>query len=282
VRFHNTGFTCAFDLKKFPFDRQHLAVRVTTMWDERRVQFLKSETEPVRSITEDSNLQDYRLTTARIVDQNTPWQSDLLCPCRSDPGTSTSLCRYNSAYLIHTVQRYPGYYLFNLYLPTFLISTFALSVFAFTADQFDGRSNIIVTVLLTVVAFKQSIKQQVPILPYITYVDRYILAGLGLVVVVAIETAALSAASICVAEPSRKPTLCSSDVLGKVAYYGFVDTADQICWGVDVGAWLIYNIFEAFMIFGANRSSSLMEQPGAPNNKSSTTVTAVKTEAKAA
>jgi len=261
VRFHSSTFNCAFNLRKFPFDRQHLAVRVSTMWDEKKVQFRRSETEAVRQAFTDCALQDYKLTQARLVDVNTPPHSEFRHAARSDPGTSTSGVRYSSAYCVQVVQRYPGYYLFNLYLPTFLISSFALSVFAFTVDQFDGRSNVIVTVLLTIVAFKQAMKQMIPTLQYVTYVDRYILAGLGLVILVAIETACLSAGAVCVATPARKPTLCGAEVLGSLEF-GFVDQADQICWAVDVGLWLVYNLIEGLLI--ANANANWTPEPPAP------------------
>jgi len=245
VRFHSAPFTCVFDLRKFPFDNQNLVVRVSSTWDEKTVQF-RRDNQPVREIFEDYNLQDYEPTSGLILDLNSQLKSHRY-HFRSDPGTSGSAVRYSSAYVIQRVRRYPGFYLFNLYLPTFLICSFAFCAFAFTPDDFASRASIIVTVLLTVVAFKQAIKQYIPQLPYQTSVDRYILAGLSVVVILAIEMASLAAAAVCVSSPSRKPTLCGASVLGSLEY-SFVDGADFICLVVTGGLWLFYQCLEGFLI----------------------------------
>jgi len=249
VRFHSTSFTCIFDLRRFPFDRQHLVVRVSSTWDEKKVQFRSSQTDTISSVIADYNIQDYQLAGTHIVDVTA---GGTRYATRSDPGSSTSGVRYNSIFLVQTVQRNPGFYMFNLYLPTFLIASFAFAVFAFVVDDFSGRSSIIVTVLLTVVAFKQGIKQYVPSLPYVTYGDRYILAGLGMVIIIAIETASLAAASLCVSGPQRRPTLCGATVLGSLKYAN-VDFADAVCWAADVGVWLGYHLVEAILIGRASR-----------------------------
>jgi len=202
----------------------------------------------MREAFDDCNLQDYQLVGGRVVDVTSPHaHSRGRYVARSDPHGSGTGARYNSIFFVQRVRRYPGFYLFNLYLPTFLICSFAFSAFAFLVDDFTDRSNIIVTVLLTVVAFKQAIKQYTPSLPYQTFVDRYILAGLSAVIILAIEMASLSAAAVCQATPSRKPTLCGPALLGSLDYK-YVDIGDFVAMVSTGGVWLLYQVFEFYEI----------------------------------
>jgi hypothetical protein len=252
IRFHSTTFTCVFDLRQFPFDQQSLVIRVCSTWDEKKVQFRANPVDPVLRSYGDYNLQDYELTTGHIVDVTSRDSRDHCYATRSDAGSSTSGSRYNSVFLIQVVSRNPGFYLLNLYLPTFLISSCVFSCFAFVVDEFGGRSAILVTLLLTVVAFKQVIGHHLPRLPYLTYLDRYVLAGLSLVVIVGILTASLAAAAVCVANPTRKPTLCGADLLGTLDHQ-YVDYGDFVCLVAASITWLCYQFFEMYMIFRARR-----------------------------
>jgi len=255
VRFHSTKFTCVFDLRNFPFDQQSLVIRVSSTWDEKKVQFRANPVDPVLQSYGDYNLQDYSLTTGRVVDVTSRDSRDDCYTTRSDAGSSTSGVRYNSAFLIQVVARNPGFYLLNLYLPTFLISSCSFACFAFVVDEFAGRSAILVTLLLTVVAFKQVIGQHLPRLPYLTYLDRYVLTGLSLVVIVGILTSSLAAASVCVDTPTRKPTLCGQVLLGTLDHQ-YVDYGDFICLVATSITWAFYQLFEVFMIFRARREDT--------------------------
>jgi hypothetical protein len=200
-------------------------------------------------------LSDYELAGGRVVDVESDDPKDDCYATRSNASGSTTGARYNSAFLIQKVSRNPAFYLINLYLPTFLICTSAFAAFAFIVDQFDGRSNILVTLLLTVVAFKQVIGNSLPRLPYLTYLDRYVLVGLWLVVSVGIIQSALAAAAVCVDTPQRKPTLCGAQLLGTLDHT-YVDQGDF--WSLVVAAviWAVYHCWELFMILRARQEDT--------------------------
>jgi len=141
--------------------------------------------------------------------------------------------------------------LLNLYLPTLLISSSAFIAFVFYVEDFDGRSSVLMTLLLTVVAFKQVIGQNLPRLPYITYLDRYALVSLALIVLIGVIAAALSTAAVCVDAPQRKPTLCT-DVLPTLDNQ-YIDHADYVCLVVVSIFWLVYQILELVLIIIARR-----------------------------
>jgi len=256
VRFQCGTFTCLFDLRKFPFDQQALFIRISSGWDERKVQFVTASTDAVKETYDDYNLMEYERIGNRIADVYSTDARDAKYLCRSDTSSSNSAVRYNSIFLIQNISRDPSFYLLNLYLPTLLISSSAFISFVFYVEDFNGRSSVLMTLLLTVVAFKQVIGQNLPRLPYITFLDRYALISLALIVLIGVIASALSTAAVCVDAPTRKPTLCT-EVLPSLDLQ-FVDHADYICLVVVSIIWLAYQFFELILIFQARR----IEQKG--------------------
>jgi len=252
VRFRCNKFSCQFNLRKFPFDQQALFIRISSQWDETKVQFLASTRDkPTRMAYDDYNLPDYSLVNSRIADVQSKEKWNKMYMCRSDVGSSNSGARYNSIFLIQSVLRHPEFYVLNLYLPTFLISSSGLIAFVFAVEDFNGRSTVLMTLLLTVVAFKQVITQNLPRLPYITYMDRYALVSLALIVLIGVIAAAESTAAVCVVAPERRPTL-SAAVLPTLNFE-FLDNSDNICLIVVSICWLFYQFIELGLIAAARR-----------------------------
>jgi len=251
VRFHCNVFTCQFDLRQFPFDQQQLFLRISSGWDETKVKFVMAKHDACRSSFDDYNLPDYFLTGNRIVDVHSTHPRDAPFLCRTDKSSSNSASRYNSIFLIQNVSRQPGYYILNLYVPAFLIASSGLISFVFNVEDFPDRSNVLMTLLLTVVAFRQVITQNLPRLPYLTYMDRYALVSLFLLVAIGVVSSALSTAAICVSEPMRRPTLCTA-VLPSLDYRS-LDYADYVSLVVIAVVWMVYQGIELFLICRARR-----------------------------
>jgi len=252
IRFRCNKFACRFDLWKFPFDQQSLFIRISSGWDESKVQFIISpRDEPCRQAFDDYNLPDYELVSSRIVDVNSENNRDRRYLCRSDTSSSNSGVRYNSVFLIQNVLRHPEYYVLNMYLPAFLISSSSLTAFVFAVEDFNGRATVLMTLLLTAVAFKQFIGQNLPRLPYVTYLDRYALMSLGLIVLIGIIAAALSTAAVCVQAPTRRPTLCTQ--LLPTLDFSTLDKVDNICLIVVSVLWGIYQMIEGLLIGRSRR-----------------------------
>jgi hypothetical protein len=221
------------------------------------VQFVQAKRDACRETFDDYNLMDYDLIGNRIADVYSTDCRDARYLCRSDTSSSNSAVRYNSIFLIQNVSRHPGFYVLNLYLPTLLISSSAFTAFVFYVEDFGGRSNVLMTLLLTVVAFKQVIGQNLPRLPYITYLDRYALVSLALIILIGVIASALSTAAVCVTAPERRPTLCTI-VFPHVIDHTGVDHADHVCLVVIAVGWMVYQILELFFIVKARR----IEQKG--------------------
>jgi len=252
IRFRCHKFACQFDLWEFPFDQQELLIRISSGWDESKVQFvISTREEPCRQAFDDYNLPDYELVESRIADVKSVEKRDQLYMFRSDTSSSNSGVRYNSVFLVQTILRHPEFYVLNMYLPAFLISSSAFTSFVFAVEDFNGRATVLMTLLLTAVAFKQFIGQNLPRLPYVTYLDRYALMSLGLIVLIGIIAAALSTAAVCVEAPTRRPTLCTS-VLPSLDH-SHLDRADNICLIVVASVWACYQLIEAIFVGRARR-----------------------------
>jgi len=252
IRFRCNKFTCQFDLRQFPFDQQALFIRISSGWDESKVQFvISTREEPCRQAYDDYNLPDYELVGSRIADVHSLDSRDSRYMCRSDKSSSNSGVRYNSVFLIQNVSRHPEFYVLNLYLPAFLISSSAFTAFVFAVEDFNGRATVLMTLLLTAVAFKQVIGQNLPRLPYVTYLDRYALMSLALIVLIGIIAAAESTAAVCVDAPNRRPTLCNQVL--KPLDHSNIDHADHICLIVVSVVWGFYQFVEAILIGMARR-----------------------------
>jgi len=87
------------------------------------------------------------------------------------------------------VSRAWGYYFWNVYLVLFLLVSMAGSTFAFSSDNLGDRMNVVITMVLTVVAFKFSISQTIPRINYATYLDRYFLACMTFLSAAVLENA---------------------------------------------------------------------------------------------
>jgi hypothetical protein len=104
-------------------------------------------------------------------------------------GIESPIVDYSDTFprLVMRVGRDSSYYVTNVILPVFLI--IAISAVCFAIPDLGDRMQVVLTLLLTVVAFKFVITQDLPATPYMTYLDIYILVGYILMVLIVIENA---------------------------------------------------------------------------------------------
>ena len=86
----------------------------------------------------------------------------------------------------------PGYYLINVVLPLFLIISMAGMCFLFDVADIEGRVGVLLSLVLTVVAFKYVIAGFLPKTSAITLLDTYVLACLALLLALNVEAAVVS------------------------------------------------------------------------------------------
>jgi len=166
-----------FELKTFPFDAQDLQVSLRSAHaighparqdivapEVRLVANTSKKYAPVVNLSGFAYDEEYALSP-----------SVLSIRSLTDPDLSQSGCQYPGLNFALKVVRRPEFYLYNVVLPLFLLVAIAFSAFALTPEFLPDKLNIIMTILLTTVAYKLYIGDHIPKVSYLTYLDKYIL-----------------------------------------------------------------------------------------------------------
>eukprot|EP00039_Didymoeca_costata_P023614 m.7688 g.7688 ORF g.7688 m.7688 type:complete len:836 (+) comp3755_c0_seq1:97-2604(+) len=85
------------------------------------------------------------------------------------------------------MSRQPWTYIYNVLLIMFATATLTCGAFFVPLDALADRSAITLTILLTAVAFKLVLQDGLPNVPYLTFLDRYVLVCFFTIVMVALE-----------------------------------------------------------------------------------------------
>lgn len=167
------------DLRRFPFDRQALTIRLAPFsWDADHVE-LTLATDGL------SHADDYGNFEWRVHEL----QGRVL---RQDRARLPEPVSVLDAAIV--ADRIPGFYLYKLLLPLVLIVVFTWSAFFMRAEPSAGRMQRTFVALLTVVAFHHIVAGHLPKIAYLTFVDAVVYAaflsvGATLVQVVRIHNA---------------------------------------------------------------------------------------------
>ena len=96
---------------------------------------------------------------------------DLQCQVRyNDPGKTN----FKPDFVVNvTLIRRSTYYLTTMYAPLACIVGMALNCFLVPLDQFADRTNIVITLILCVVAFKFAVASRLPAISTSTHLDKY-------------------------------------------------------------------------------------------------------------
>ncbi|XP_052827029.1 cys-loop ligand-gated ion channel-like isoform X2 [Octopus bimaculoides] len=74
--------------------------------------------------------------------------------------------------------RRPGYFVWNIFMVTFLICSLAFTTFSVDKKYPQNRLQLSFTLVLTAVAFKSVVNQSLPRISYLTYMDKYLLISM--------------------------------------------------------------------------------------------------------
>ena len=111
-------------------------------------------------------------------------------------------------------------FLWNIVFLMMCICALALTAFALGPDNLGERLNLVITLVLTTVAFSYVVFDNLPNVPYLTFMVKYILCGYGFLVCTMIQSA-----------------FSGTDLLSKYDYIFF-------CAGL--GIFIFYHIFFAY------------------------------------
>lgn len=88
------------------------------------------------------------------------------------------------------MQRRYGVFFWNVMFLMLCIEFLALTCFALdVTDNFADRLSLAITLVLTGVAFLEVVKSGLPTVPYLTYLDLFVLGGFSFLIAIMIETA---------------------------------------------------------------------------------------------
>ena len=81
----------------------------------------------------------------------------------------------NADYLNFNIERLTSYYIYKIILPIIFILAISWSVFWVRGSQIDAKVNVTIVCLLALIAYNFIIDEDLPKLPYLTFLDAFIL-----------------------------------------------------------------------------------------------------------
>jgi len=219
-----------FEMADFPLDIQHLHIGVISRWDVKRVAISFDKFQ--RSVVESESLtsQTYLLHGPRLFSYRGDCEQNSLplLTRRSDSATGVLYCK---AYFAITLSRRSKFVWLHVMLIMTLIGSFSFATYALEPSDLGNRQSVVLTLVLTTVAFKYVILNMLPEIPYLTMID-YIVYGVMVI-------QAIMLVSVCVSFKSIEGS--NQDYVDKC---GLIITASCWCglllWFLVRGSYLYY------------------------------------------
>lgn len=101
-------------------------------------------------------------------------------PTDSEAIDDFSLNQTYSLYIVAIpVNRHPGFYLHNIVFVMFGLGSLGLGVFIIPFKKVAERAIFVLTMLLTILAFKFVANESLPQIQYLTWLDKYLAASMS-------------------------------------------------------------------------------------------------------
>jgi hypothetical protein len=173
------SFTQSLRLQTFPFDRQAFRIHfVAIRYQPNDVVFVPDENwihegiQQAAGISRSITLPDWSIET---------WNA------KADVYALTPGLQYSGYGFEFTASRNAQHYVWNVILPLVLIVAMSWSVFWIAATEVSAQLSVATTSMLTLIAYRFAIDSQLPVLPYTTSLDTFILMSTLLVFFAFIE-----------------------------------------------------------------------------------------------
>ncbi len=145
-----------FDLRSFPFDRQELQVQIES--------FAFPSTELVL-VPEPEQMKGSRLRLPQ-------WDVGALRWNVADVEQELEREKYSRLTVSLELMRKPGFYVWQVFVPLFILILIASTVFFLPASDLSDRISVTTTSLLTAVALSYTVRTDLPKISYLTTIDR--------------------------------------------------------------------------------------------------------------
>jgi len=170
-----SSFREQFELQNFPLDAQPLNIVISsdnrddivTLYGNKKDSLVRKEF----MVLHEYEMSDMMFKRARTITK-----------ART---TTKSEWGYPLLYTGVIVTRNYGHYIWNIFIPIFLITIMSVTSFAVPVDLVAERCGLILTLVLTSVAFKFVVGQDLPKISYNTFLDWYILISFIVLAVIA-------------------------------------------------------------------------------------------------
>ena len=161
-----------FDLRRFPFDKQSLAIGMESFTFNSDVVILRA-TEDLVSYDEDLYLPEWRVRSLTV--------------SSVEAGQVRDRVPFSRVIFAANVERETGYYLVKLSVPLMLIVMLSWSVFWMRSESLGGRMRISSTAFLTIVAYQFAVSGDLPKVAYLTLMDKLMITSFILIALTALE-----------------------------------------------------------------------------------------------
>jgi hypothetical protein len=170
-------FRSPLDLRDFPLDEQRFQIQVVApAVDQSELELVPDDELPTRS--QPLSISDWSVAPARIV----PFTLPAAAAGRTLPGLV----------LEFEATRQFSYYLVQVLLPLIAIIMMSWTVFWVDPSVIPARMSVVVTAMLTIIAYRFALGSMVPKLSYLTRLDWFLLGATMLVLLALVAVAATS------------------------------------------------------------------------------------------
>ena len=195
-------FHTNYNLESFPFDAQDLKIVIQSSF------FAAKQAKNFQSSTDMKNRKGDRIYNVQIIKNSNPNYASVvpnedsfylsgeytLCneivgiEERTDENMSSSKLVYPMLTFAVKIQRRPNFYFVNVVLPMFLICLLGFPCLLLNASELNDRLGIVLTLLLTAIAYKAYLADMCPKTSYTTWIDKYIICCTLLLTCLGIES----------------------------------------------------------------------------------------------
>ncbi|MGO9605679.1 MAG: hypothetical protein ACLQAT_20220 [Candidatus Binataceae bacterium] len=151
-------------LRKFPFDKQRLEITIKPY----------ANGPVVRFVSDDGNTGISNEGYVGLAE----WRIDRLFMTSADAALFAHQPPVSKATFLLEISRLPNFYTWKGFIPIFLMVAITFSVFWIDDEQFDWQAKIVITMMLSLVAFSFAMEKSLPRVSYLTFFDGVYLTGL--------------------------------------------------------------------------------------------------------
>lgn len=158
------------ELNEFPFDNQDLTVTVTTDRDQSELELIEDPKERC-SLNVDSFVDEQEWKIHRNLNVWNKIRTDSL---------KNSKLKHPSLSAAARTSRKPQFFIWNVFLVMCLICSLSFTTFAVQLNLPQNRLQLTFILLLTTISFKFIVNQSLPMIAYLTFLDKYILGSMSI------------------------------------------------------------------------------------------------------